>query len=176
MFDPAEKVRRREAKSQFGAAELRRFQLLDALSAGGSAAAKVLVWDITDAKYETSTETITVYSVNQAAGPSGSQGVCRFAPDRRDSGGGVWEVVEAMGGTPTVKRVRFMLPSALNGQASVANCPIIQDWYGNAGATQITAWNEDGWVSDAGSEGLADWNPAEAKWVIILLPCATGTS
>jgi hypothetical protein len=83
-----------------------------------------------------------------------------------------WEML-----TPsTVKWVTFYLPQALNGQLSIANCPIITDWYNNAGATNITVFNELGFTGDAGAEGYAAQVPATGRWVIIQLPCAAGTS
>ena len=78
--------------------------------------------------------------------------------------------------SPTVKKIRFALSQALAGQASVDNCAVVIDWYSNAGATSVTVFNEDGWSADAAALGLAEWCPAEGKWVITLLPCATGNS
>lgn len=83
--------------------------------------------------------------------------------------------VAAAQGSP-FKRVRFALSQALTSQTVVPGCAVLQDWFNNAGATSVDVHNEDGWQSDAGSEGLADWNPAESAWVIILLPCPAGTS
>ena len=175
-YDRHDKVRRREAKSQFGSAELRRFQLTAALAAGGNAAAKVLVWDTTQNKYVTGNETFTVYSVNQAAGASGSQGVARFAPDRHVNGAGVWEVVEGLSAPPAVRIVTFLLPQALDGTLVSFSAPVLTDWYGNAGGANVTVINELGWVSDAGSKGYAIYRPSDGLWPIIVVPCASETS
>lgn len=167
----ADRVRRRTGAGDYGEKPLRRYELTADLTAGGSADAKFVKWDDTAEDYADAGQRFTLYSFATATGSNGSQGYCAYFPDR-----GQWEILEAGGGGADVRRIRFMLPQALSGQASVANCPVIQDWYSNAGANSVTVWNEDGWESDAGAEGLADWNPYEGKWVIILLPCPSGTS
>lgn len=163
-------VRKRSGLGEHGAKTIRRYQLTADLTAGGSADAKFVEWDSTNSQYATTAQTFTVYSLQGATGSSGDRGYCAYNSDRRQ-----WEALAGGGGTQ-VQWITFYLPQALSGQLSVANCPVITDWYNNAGATAITVFNELGFTGDAGAEGYAAKVPATGRWVIIQLPCAAGTS
>ncbi|HEY5313824.1 MAG TPA: hypothetical protein VIK18_14950, partial [Pirellulales bacterium] len=75
-----------------------------------------------------------------------------------------------------VKKVTFIASSAITTQGTISGCAIVNDWFGNAGATTIDAFNEMGWQADAGAEGYAEWRPSDSKWIITLIPCPQGTS
>lgn len=84
----------------------------------------------------------------------------------------------APAGTATsVKWVSFITSSALTNQATLAGCSVVLDWYANTGGiTQVDVFNELGWQADAGVLGYAAYRPADAKWVIIEIPCPAGNS
>lgn len=163
-------VRLRQKPGDYGEKPLRRYELTAALSAGGSASAKFIKWDSDDEEYADAGQTFTLYSGNsEATGNDGDKGLCCYFADR-----GQWEVIAGGGGG--VKKVTFVLPMALTSQASVSGCPVLNDWYSNAGTTSITALNEAGWQADAGAEGYAEYRPSDGQWVITLLPCPQGSS
>lgn len=166
-------VRLRQQPGDYGEKPIRRYKLTASLSAGGSAAAVFEQWDRNASpspKYDDTSQTFTLYSgPNKATGNSGDYGYCAYFADR-----GQWEVIA--GGGAGVKKVTFVLPMALTNQASVSGCPVLNDWYSNAGATQITVNNEAGWQGDAGAEGYAEYRPSDGTWPITLLPCPQGSS
>lgn len=164
-------VRRRSGLGDYGEKPLRRYRLTETLTAGGSAAAVFVAWDAADGEYEDTTQTFTLYSFSTATGSEGDKGYCYYSADRQR-----WEALIAGGGTVTIKKVTFVLAEALTSQAFVSDCPVVNDWYSNAGVDEITAYNEAGWQGDAGAEGYAEYRPSDGQWVITLLPCPQNSS
>lgn len=73
--------------------------------------------------------------------------------------------------------VRFQLPSALTSStASVDSCQIVRVAAGAFTDTTATVYNEDGWESDAGSQGWAFKDQTTGHLIIFVVPCATGSS
>lgn len=170
-MNPRDRVRRRAAAGDYGEKPLRRYELTAQLAPGGSAAAVFVQWDAKESEYDDTAQSFTLYSLATVKGNVGDRGYCWYASDR-----GQWEALDAGGASNTVKKVTFVASAALVNQAYLDDCPIVNDWYSNAGVTEINAYNEAGWQCDAGAEGYAEWRPSDQTWVITLLPCPQNSS
>lgn len=77
----------------------------------------------------------------------------------------------------TFRVVRFQLPAALTtSDAVMTGCPVIRIAAGANPGTTVDVRNDDGWESDAGSQGWAFYDNSTGAWVIFVLPCPAGSS
>lgn len=151
--------------------KIRRIQLT-ADMVSGSCSAKVLAWD--GAAYSVTGTAFTVYDVPGQfdAAISGNKGYAIYEPDR-----GVWEALYIGVASTSFRRIEFTLPSAITAtDLSIADCPVVATWYGTSPGDTVSVYNDYGWEADAGAQGVADYRPTDSHWVIMLLPCATGSS
>lgn len=120
-------------------------------------------------------------AVNDGWGPkSGSwklvKGQSGFNVFNQPTEGRVLVMQQSAGGA-VFRVIRFQLPSALTSStASVADCPVIRVASGADPGATVTVTNEDGWESDAGSQGWAFLDNSTNEWIIFVVPCATGSS
>jgi len=155
-----------------------RFELTEALTPGGTAAAKVVVWDPSASSYVVTAHVIEVVdAVEVFSGEIGDRGQATWWGDSR---GYEVDAMQAEAAETQAQWIRFTLPSALlTSEATKASATVDEYWMGSDPGETVTLANYEvgsgvyRWSGASGANGIAVLiNASTNTYMIVDLECA----